>query len=138
MFDEVLIAGDRLTRTKMLEPVGDCITFKIRLPWYRSIYLSCLDQIELLIDGKRQSAEDIFFRLYGTTYAFADLSKHHAVLWFVLDQADILVRSASGSDRDTSEIALTLHFRVPYHRASNFRQVSTCTRTLPIEKRISL
>lgn len=136
MFDEVLIAGDRVTRSK--RDVDHYISFKVRLPWYRSIYLSCVDGIELALDGEPHLAEDIFFKLYGTTYRFGDLVKHHSVLWFVLDQAEILVRQPSSKAPDKCEVALTLFFKVPYHRASTFRQVSTCTRALQIEDRISL
>ena len=136
MFDEVLIAGRRLTRTK--RGAGRTLAFKVRLPWYRSIYLSCLNAIELSLDGRPQAVKDIAFRLYGTTYAFSDLVNHHSVLWFVLDQAEILVRQDSDPPGEQCEVALTLFFRVPYHRASTFRQISTCKRTLQVEERISL
>lgn len=136
MFDEVLIAGDRLRRTRR---DGDpYVSFKIRLPWYRSLYLSCLDGVQLSLDGRPQALEDIFFRLYGTTYRYSDLRQHDAVLWFVLDQAEILVRQASNVSEGECEIALTLFLRIPYHRMSNFKQVSTCTRSLQIEERVPL
>lgn len=135
MFDEVLIAGDRLTRTR--DAQSDWLSFKVRLPWYRSIYLSCLDRIELSFDGVAQDADAIFFKLYGTTYPFAALMDHHSVLWFVLDDAEILVRQQPGGMKRVN-VALTMFFRVPYHRASTFRQVSTCARELPVEERIAL
>jgi uncharacterized protein DUF6379 len=135
MFDEDLIAGQRLTRSTRGEK--RFLSFKIRLPWYRSIYLSCFDRIELSMNGRPQAEEKIFFKLYGTTYRFSELTKHYSVLWFVLDQAELLVQHDSNLPSDQCEIALTLFFRIPYHR-HEFRQVSTCTRALQLEERIAL
>jgi len=135
MFDEDLIAGQRLTRSTR----GDnrFLSFKIRLPWYRSLYLSCFDRIELSMNGQPQNEENIFFKLNGTTYRFSELTKHHSVLWFVLDPAELLVQHDSNLPSDQCEIALTLFFRIPYHRHV-FRQVGTCARALQLEDRIAL
>jgi hypothetical protein len=135
MFDEDLIAGQRLTRSTRGET--QFLSFKIRLPWYRSIYLSCFDRIELSVNGRPQAVENIFFTLYGTTHRFSELTKHHSVLWFVLDPAELVVQHDSNLPSDRCEIALTLFFRIPYHRHV-FRQVSTCTRTLKLDDRIVL
>jgi Domain of unknown function (DUF6379) len=135
MFDEDLIAGQRLTRLTRGE--NRFLSFKIRLPWYRSIYLSCFDRIELSLNGRPQAEEKIFFKLYGTTYGFSDLTKHYSVLWFVLDQAELMVQHDSNLPSDQCKIALTVFFRIPYHR-HEFRQVSTCTRALQLEERIAL
>jgi hypothetical protein len=136
MFDEALIAGEHLTRAQ--RGANHALSFKIRLPWYRSLYLSCFDQIELSVNGEPQPQESIDFKLYGTTYRFTELVQHHSVLWFVLDPAELVVQHAADPPSDRCAIALTLSFRIPYHRAMPFRQVSTCTRALPIETRISL
>jgi hypothetical protein len=135
MFDEDLIASQRLTRS----PRGEhrFLAFKIRLPWYRSLYLSCFDRIELSVNGSRQAEEDIFLKLYGTTYRFSDLTKHYSVLWFVLDPAELLIQHDSNLPSDRCVIVLTLFFRIPYHRHV-FRQVSTCTSALQIEDRTAL
>lgn len=136
MFDEVLIAGERLKRTR--RDAGQFLSFKIRLPWYRSIYLSCVDGIELALDDKPQALENISLQLYGTTYRFSELTEHHSVLWFVLDQAEILVRQTADLTAQDCQVALTLFFRIPYHRTMPFRQVSTCARSLRVEERVAL
>lgn len=137
MFDETLIAGARATRSRRID--GERLAFKIRLPWYRSVYLSCLNRTDIAVNGEPIADGAIAFRLYGTTYPFAELVNFDSVLWFVLDEAEILLTLPPAiAECDRYDIDLALFVRIPYHRGSTFQQVSTCRRTLPVAERVSL
>ena len=137
MFDETLIAGERVTRSHQVD--GDRLAFKVRVPWYRSVYLSCLNRADITVNGEPIANGGVSFRLYGTTYPFAELVKNESVLWFVLDEAEILLALPPGmADCDRYDINLALFVRIPYHRGSTFQQVSTCQRALPVAERVSL
>jgi hypothetical protein len=143
MFDEVMITGQSARRKRI--GIGEEISFSIRIPWYRSLYLSCFQKIDLRVGGVPKNADEVRFTLYGTTYSYADLKVHDTVNWFVLDEAEISL-DCDPQFGESSEIAidLTLYFRIPYHNRSEilegkeYLQVGTCSRVLPIEERIAL
>lgn len=135
MFDEDLINGDRLKTYR--SGASEQIAFKVRLPWYRSLYLSCLESANLTIDGVPVALERISFRLYGRTYKFDELKQFHEVLWFVLDAAEMIVEISHPLEEGSYEILLTLFVRIPYHRSLNFKQMSTCTKSMRVERQVA-
>lgn len=135
MFDQDLISGDRLTQQRTSS--GERLVLKLRLPWYRSLWLSCLDNADLTIDGQAVPVEEISFRLYGQTHPFADLKNISSVSWFVLDAADLLIPINDALADGPHEVSLSLFFRIPYHRGNVFRQVSKCTKTMQYDERIA-
>jgi hypothetical protein len=135
MFDEDLINGDGLKTYR--SGASEQIAFKVRLPWYRSLYLSCLESANVSIGGAPIALEHISFRLYGRTYPFDDLKQFYEVLWFVLDAAEMIVEVPQPLAEGSHEVILTLFVRIPYHRSLNFKQMSTCTKLMRVERQVA-
>jgi hypothetical protein len=128
MFDENLIADDaQISRPR---DNRSRVSFKVRLPWYRSLYLSCLERACLSIDSIPIAPQQIYFRLQGHTYRFEDLAKLNEVEWFVLDAAQLIADVEPPLEGGTHDVVLTLFIRIPYHRGSVFRQVSSCAKSM--------
>jgi hypothetical protein len=66
---------------------------RICLTSYRSLPLSCLDTIELSVDGKAINQENMLLVLNGYSHKLSDLPKLHQLFWFILDYADLFVES---------------------------------------------
>jgi len=64
---------------------------KVRLTSYRSLPLSCIENIELKIDGKEVKQEQITFILNGYGHKVGELAKLSHNWWFILDTADVFV-----------------------------------------------
>lgn len=135
MFEESLISSSHLRQVRTGERT--LAMFKVRLPWYRSLPLSCLDDATLSIDAERVPLDRISFRLYGTTYRFQELRQFPDVLWFVLDAAELLVDLPRPLADGSHSLSLSLFVRIPYHRGSNFRQISACSKSLLAKSRVS-
>jgi hypothetical protein len=66
---------------------------RVRLTSYRSLPLSCIEKIELSLDGKAIPPEDITFILNGYSHKLDELSQLSHIWWFILDYADLFVES---------------------------------------------
>ena len=66
---------------------------RICLTSYRSLPLSCLDKIELSVDGEAIAPENMLLVLNGISHKLSDLPKLHHLFWFILDYADLFVES---------------------------------------------
>lgn len=69
----------------------DGIAVSIQLPWYRSLWLSCVSDIEVFIDGRQIDPKKLRFELQGQTYAIDELRDQWDTLWFVADRPSIIV-----------------------------------------------
>lgn len=67
----------------------------VRLTSYRSLPLSCIEKIELSMDGKPISGEKITFVLNGYSHSLDEFSSLSHIWWFILDYADLFVESSS-------------------------------------------
>lgn len=106
-----------MTRSELLlgpdavSAAPDGIIVSIRQPWYRSLPLSSVVDVELAIDGADVPREDIVFELDGERYRLDDLPDRWQTVWFIQDAARLRVPSRE-QDRVHVDVALTLRF--PY------------------------
>lgn len=66
---------------------------RVRLMSYRSLPLSCIEDIQLRVDGAQVPPERITFVLNGYGHKLAELGKLSRLFWFILDAADLFVVS---------------------------------------------
>jgi hypothetical protein len=108
--DDVLPATVRAAGTR--PDAG--VALDIRLNWYRSLPLSCVEGIGLTIDGSAVPAERLRLRLDGFESPVEALGDATDVWWRVLDAAELV---AEGEDLTGGphEVELALTLRIPYY-----------------------
>jgi hypothetical protein len=92
----------------------DGVVLDIRLNWYRSLPLSCVEAVELAIDGSRVPTEHLTLRLPGFEGRIDELADATDVWWRVLDPGALI---ADGEDLTSGphEVELALTLRIPYY-----------------------
>ena len=88
--------------------------FDVRLSYYRGHYLSAIDELRVLIDGKEIAQNDIYFSLHDCDYGMAQLPTLGNVFWPIAEPATIKVFKDGGFASGEHEIELILFFRSPY------------------------
>jgi hypothetical protein len=87
----------------------------VHLAWYRSLPLSCLEDISITIAGRTIVRDDIRILRDGRKWTLDELAELVDEEWFVQDALTFLLPDASpekpGSEID---ILLTLATRIPY------------------------
>ncbi|MGY1849297.1 C-glycoside deglycosidase beta subunit domain-containing protein [Blastococcus sp. SYSU DS1021] len=82
----------------------------VRLPWYRSLALSCLETIEVAVDGAQVPLRSI--STGGFTGPVADAGGS-AAWWDLRDALDVAL-DAPGVPGATHQVGLALAVRIPY------------------------
>ncbi len=72
-----------------LAAVDDAFTFRLRMPWYRSLPLSSLEGLEVTLDGVPTASDELRVSLDGATYSLGDLPPLHDRWWYVADAAEV-------------------------------------------------
>ncbi|HVB33459.1 MAG TPA: DUF6379 domain-containing protein [Patescibacteria group bacterium] len=130
MFDEQIINGELLYP----EPGGaPGVRLRIRLPWYRSLPLSCIERVEVTIDGEPVNRAEVSLTLDGLNHTLDEAAGLHDVWWFVLDTADLHIRRNKPLSPGDHPVTVTLGCRIPYSATDFvFRQVARCEKTLTL------
>jgi hypothetical protein len=88
---------------------------KLRYKWYRSLQLSCLENLQLSLDGQPVDPSAIRLGINGHTYTLDELAEQVEEFWFILDSA-VLSVTLPGRVRpgETHKVDVAFGMRAPY------------------------
>ena len=70
--------------------------FKIRLPYYRGVFLSQLRPGTLIVDGERFEKEEIIWQINGEEYTYEEMKKDFRTHWGTGTPATLKVKKEGG------------------------------------------
>lgn len=88
--------------------------FDVRLAYYRGLYLSCIDVLEVFIDGEKVLEDTIRFGINEKQFAVCQLKHCYTEFWGLLDPANITVLQPGGLAPGEHKVELKLILRIPY------------------------
>lgn len=137
MFDDDLIYGSDLERGPVDAPLTT--RAKIRLPWYRSLPLSCVEKLEVTLDDRLVPSAGIALRTNGHRHPASELSRLDQVEWFVLDAIDLELTGESELEPGPHRLAVAVRLRIPYGDEDfgdiEFVQTVRCSKELELAER---
>ncbi len=93
---------------------------RVRLTSYRALPLSCIERVELSVDGRPVALQAITFILNGQPYRLDELPHLSQIWWFILDTADLFVESSQPLTSGEHTVAGTLVTVEPYVTGGRF------------------
>nr|WP_281371790.1 DUF6379 domain-containing protein [Petropleomorpha daqingensis] len=84
----------------------------VRLNWYRSLPLSCVEQLGVRLDGEALAPATL--EVDGVRYGVADLAAADDRWWHVLDSALVRVPLERTPGAGRHEVEFVLGSRIPY------------------------
>jgi hypothetical protein len=117
-------------------PDGSGIAVSVQLPWYRSLWLSAVDDVEVSVNGAPVPKDHIRFELQGRSYTVDELPEQSETLWFVADRPDVVATLDEMPEPGaaiTVEVVLTM--RLLYMQIAPQRYV---TNRVPVEREVVL
>lgn len=85
------------------------------LPWYRSLPVSCLEDVSIALGGQAVARDDLRVVRAGRPLALGELATRVDDEWFVQDPLTVAVRSAAPPAKGQSvDLEVTVTIRVPY------------------------
>lgn len=104
-----------LIEENSLRATPDGFEVKVRLNWYRSLPLSCVENVRLILDGEEITPEEISFGINDHVYPVKDLVEKNGEYWFVQDSAVLKVsRPGMITPGDSHTIEAEITLRAPY------------------------
>lgn len=92
----------------------DALELSVRLNWYRSLPLSCVEQLEVRLDGDVLDPAATSIELDGVRCPVTDLADADDRWWHVLDSARLRVPLARAPEAGRHDVELVLGSRIPY------------------------
>ncbi|MFG3292560.1 DUF6379 domain-containing protein [Streptomyces sp. NPDC048179] len=105
---------------------------KVRLTSYRSLPLSCIERINVALDGVDVPPDEIRFVLGAGSYRVSELAGLSTVWWFVLDHAELVIPTPRPLQPGTHTVTGTLVTVEPYISNGRFHFHFTSTRELEV------
>jgi hypothetical protein len=113
MFDKYIICENSLRqRIENGEPKG--FSVDVRLPYYRALGLSMVEQIALTIDGEPVARERMTLSVAAGRFAVAELGSVHDARWGFGEVARLDVEGALPKSAAAHEVQVEQHLRISY------------------------
>lgn len=102
-----------MLRPDALRSGDEGLELEVRLPWYRSLALSCVEDLELWIGGEPVSSSELRLVVNEQERSLGDLESLDDETWFVRDP--VVLRLARTVDPgEEVDVRVTLRLRIPY------------------------
>ena len=92
---------------------------KIRIPYYRGVYLSAVDYLKLSVDGQDIARENLRIVVNGRTFTMAEMEEAGDTRWFYGDPATLLIAKAGGLAPGIHTITVGITIRKSYFPAQD-------------------
>ena len=113
MMDNKMICTDLFEN---VQENGETVGFAFlgRLPYYRGLGLSMVEDIQVSVDGEKVAREDIRFSVRGKTYTLDQMETVYDDRWNFGEKARITVMRPGGLEPGPHRIEFAVRMRVSY------------------------
>ena len=113
MFDKMMLCDEGFENvTENGETVG--FSLLARLPYYRGLGLSMIEDIGLTIDGEPVAREDIRFSVRGRSWTLDEMETVYDDRWNFGEKAKVTVLHAGGLTPGAHKVEIAVRMRVSY------------------------
>ena len=113
MFDKYIICEDGFRNVS----AGDKVTgfqLKARLPYYRGLGISMVEDIAIKVDGAEVPRQAIRVTLHGNTYTLDEMEKEYDDRWEFGEEGLLTVDKSGGLTPGKHKIELSPSLRISY------------------------
>jgi hypothetical protein len=97
-----------------LHNVDGGFAFLGRLPYYRGLGLSMIEDIQITVDGETVAREDVRFTVRGKTYTLDEMETVYDNRWNFGEKALITALKPGGLSAATHSVTFAVRYRVSY------------------------
>lgn len=113
MFDNKIIVPDSLEKLTDADAM-EGFAVLARLPYYRGLGLSMVEDVAVTVDGERIPREDIRFSVRGRTWSLDEMENEYGDRWNFGEKARILASKPGGLDSGEHEVEVGVRMRISY------------------------
>jgi hypothetical protein len=113
MYDNFMIVGEEFKNVTRDDKVTG-FQIGMRIPYYRGVVLSLLDETRLTVDGELIPQEQIVLTISGKSLPLMDLENDPVTKWEFGDVGILTVNRPGGLPVGEHKLELYQHVRTPY------------------------
>lgn len=113
MFDDKIIVPDSLERLTVADGT-EGFALLARLPYYRGLGLSMVEDIAVTIDGEKVPRKNVRFSVRGRTWTLDEMEAEHGDRWNFGEKARILVGKRGGLSAGEHDVEVAVRMRISY------------------------
>ena len=113
MYDNCMIVAEEFKNIGQGEKITG-FQIGMRIPYYRGVVLSLLDETRLTVDGKLIPQEQITLTISGKTLPLTDLERDPVTKWEFGDVGILTIQQPGGLPAGEHKLELHQHVRTPY------------------------
>jgi len=111
----VNVSGINVIEDGSLRATDTGFEVRLRYKWYRSLQLSCLEDLQMSLDGQPVGPDAIRFSVNDHTYRLDELADKVEETWFILDSAVVSVTQPGlVKPGESHRIEVSFGMRAPY------------------------
>jgi hypothetical protein len=110
MFDDKVIVPDSLERLDK----GEGLTVFLRLPYYRGLGLSMVEDIAISVDGHSYPREQLRLSLRGNTWSLSDMETEYGDRWNFGEKARLDVLTDDAVAMGEHRVKVSIRLRISY------------------------
>lgn len=108
MFEKYMIVEDNLKNNENSFEIG------ARLPYYRGVSLSMLEEIEVSLDGETLPQDAVNITVHGNTYDFQQRENEVNDRWEMGEVATLSIQKEGGLPKGEHKLGLKINIRIGY------------------------
>jgi len=108
MFDDKMIVPDSL------ENIDEGFAFQARLPYYRGLGLSMVEDVAVTVDGEAVPRSDVLLELRGRRWTLDEMETEYGDRWNFGEKARVIVRRGQPLAPGKHHIELAERLRISY------------------------
>ncbi len=110
-----MATGDTVLTDDSLVSRPDGLGIALTVPWYRSLWLSSVSDVSVVVEGREIPKDDLRIELGDRTFRVDELADQWDVLWFIQDRLVVAVPlDEPPADGQEVDVEATLDLRLPY------------------------
>lgn len=113
MFDNKIIVADSLERLSKADGM-EGFAVQARLPYYRGLGLSMVEDIAVTVDGEKMARDNVRFSVRGRSWSLDEMETEYGDRWNFGEKARILVQKPGGLAKGDHEIQVGVRMRISY------------------------
>jgi len=113
MFDNKIIVPDSLERLTAADG-AEGFAVLARLPYYRGLGLSMVEDIGVTVDGEKVARENIRFSVRGRSWTLAEMETEYGDRWNFGEKARVIVKRPGGLKGGEHDVEVAVRMRISY------------------------
>ncbi len=130
----------RIVEDNSLRTGNDGYEVGVRLNWYRSLPISCVEKVSLTLDGQPVDPGAICFEVNGKQFTLQEMEEGVEEFWFVQDTARVHVQDSGKikpGEEHTIEAEIALRFPYIAVGPGKFLTIPTRCKTTQVAREAS-